>query len=51
MNDHEPDPMDVASVLAQLDHALVLQQRSVLQMTRAAGSLPGLEFQAVAARL
>jgi bacterioferritin (cytochrome b1) len=47
----EPDPMDVTKVLECLNRALVLQQRSVLQLTMGAGSMFGLEFQAVGAQL
>jgi bacterioferritin (cytochrome b1) len=45
------DPMDVPKVLECLNRALVLQQRSVLQFTRGAGSMFGLEFQAVGSEL
>jgi bacterioferritin (cytochrome b1) len=45
------DPMDVAKVLECLNRALVLQQRSVLQFTMGAGSMFGLEFQAVGSEL
>jgi bacterioferritin (cytochrome b1) len=47
----EPDPMDVPTVLEHLNGALVLQQRSVLQFTMGAGSMFGLEYQAVGAKL
>ena len=47
----KPDPMDVERVLEALDRALVLQQRSVLQFTRGAGSMFGLEYQAVGGQL
>ena len=36
--------MDVPRVLACLNRALVLQQRSVLQFTMGAGSMFGLEY-------
>ena len=45
------DPMDVPKVLECLNRALVLQQRSVLQFTMGAGSMFGLEYQAVGAQL
>jgi bacterioferritin (cytochrome b1) len=45
------DPMDVPKVLECLNRALVLQQRSVLQFTMGAGSMFGLEFQAVGSEL
>jgi bacterioferritin (cytochrome b1) len=51
MGDNEPDPMDVERVLEGLNKALALQQRSVLQFTMGAGSMFGLEFQAVGAEL
>ena len=51
MGDKKPDPMDVQRVLEALNHALRLQQRSVLQFTMGAGSMFGLEFQAVGAEL
>jgi bacterioferritin (cytochrome b1) len=51
MTDKKPDPMDVDAVLASLNRALVLQQRSVLQFTMGAGSMFGLEYQAVGAEL
>ncbi|MEJ7893424.1 MAG: ferritin-like domain-containing protein [Solirubrobacteraceae bacterium] len=44
----EPDPMDVPNVLKCLNEALVLQRRSVLQLTTASGSMFGLEVQGVA---
>src|SRR5919107_4794392 len=47
----KPDPMDVERVLEALNRALVLQQRSVLQFTLGAGSMFGLEYQAVGAQL
>jgi hypothetical protein len=40
--------MDVERALACLNRALVLRQRSVLQFTIGAGSMFGLEYQAVA---
>jgi bacterioferritin (cytochrome b1) len=51
MGDQKPDPMDVATVLERLNRALVLQQRSVLQFTMGAGSMFGLEYQAVGSEL
>ena len=51
MSEDKPDPMDEPRVLEQLNRALVLQQRSVLQFTMGAGSMFGLEFQAVGAQL
>ena len=51
MGDKKADPMDVDGVLEALNKALRLQQRSVLQLTRGAGSMFGLEFQAVGERL
>jgi bacterioferritin (cytochrome b1) len=45
------DPMDVPKVLECLNRALVLQQRSVLQLTLGSGSMFGLEYQAVGAQL
>ncbi|HZH24072.1 MAG TPA: ferritin-like domain-containing protein [Solirubrobacteraceae bacterium] len=51
MGDKKADPMDVDGVLQALNKALRLQQRSVLQLTRGAGSMFGLEFQAVGERL
>ena len=51
MGEKKPDPMDVDRVLEALNHALRLQQRSVLQFTMGAGSMFGLEFQAVGAEL
>src|SRR5687768_13831410 len=51
MGDKKPDPMDVESVLGCHNKALVLQQRSVLQFTRGAGSMFGLEFQSVGEKL
>jgi bacterioferritin (cytochrome b1) len=51
MADKKPDPMDVDTVLERLNEALVLQQRSVLQFARGAGSMFGLEYQAVGEKL
>jgi bacterioferritin (cytochrome b1) len=51
MGNEKRDPMDVDAVLRCLNEALVLQQRSVLQFTRAAGSMFGLEYQAVGEKL
>ena len=51
MSEQKPDPMDVPTVLECLNRALVFQQRSVLQFTMGAGSMFGLEFQAVGAEL
>ena len=51
MSEDKPDPMDEPRVLEQLNRALVLQQRSVLQFTMGAGSMFGLEYQAVGAQL
>ncbi len=51
MGDKEPDPMDVGRVLDALNHALQLQYRSVLQLTMGAGSMFGLEYQAVGGEL
>jgi bacterioferritin (cytochrome b1) len=51
MADKKPDPMDVETVLERLNEALVLQQRSVLQFARGAGSMFGLEYQAVGEKL
>ena len=51
MGEKKPDPMDVERVLAALNRALALQQRSVLQFTLGAGSMFGLEFQAVGSEL
>jgi bacterioferritin (cytochrome b1) len=46
----KPDPMDVEKVLKCLNGALELQLRSVLQFTTAAGSMFGLETQALSDR-
>ena len=51
MGEQKPDPMDVPKVLECLNVALVLQQRSVLQFTMGAGSMFGLEYQAVGSEL
>jgi bacterioferritin (cytochrome b1) len=51
MGDKKPDPMDVERVLDQLNRALSLQQRSVLQFTLGAGGVFGLEYQDVGANL
>jgi bacterioferritin (cytochrome b1) len=51
MGDSKPDPMDEERVLEALNHALALQQRSVLQLTMGAGSMFGLEYQAVGGKL
>jgi bacterioferritin (cytochrome b1) len=51
MADSKPDPMDVERVLDALNHALALEQRSVLQFTMGAGSMFGLEYQSVGAEL
>ena len=51
MGDSKPDPMDEERVLEALNHALSLQQRSVLQLTMGAGSMFGLEYQAVGGQL
>ena len=45
------DHMDVPKVLECLNRALVLQHRSVLQFTMGAGSMFGLEYQAVGEKL
>src|SRR5690242_2883477 len=46
-----PDPMDVDNVLASLNEALKLQHRTVIQLNLAAGSLLGLEVQALTGEL
>ncbi len=43
----EPEPMDTEKVLDQLNVALELQLRSLLQFTQASGSMFGLEVQGV----
>jgi len=45
------DPMDVPKVLKCLNAALRLQQRSVLQLTAASGSMFGIEVQGLANEL
>jgi len=45
------DPMDVDNVLEQLNIALELQLRSLLQLTQASGSMFGIEVQGVADKL
>ena len=47
----KPDPMDVPEVLRRLNRSLELQQRSLIQFTQAAGSMFGMEMQAVAGKL
>ena len=47
----KPDPMDVDEVLARLNEALALQQRSVLHFAVASGSMFGLEVQGLTDRL
>ena len=47
----EPEPMDTEKVLEQLNVALELQLRSLLQFTQASGSMFGLEVQGVAGKL
>ena len=47
----EPDPMDTEKVLEQLNRALELQLRSLLQFTQASGSMFGIEVQGVAGKL
>jgi bacterioferritin (cytochrome b1) len=51
MGQAKPDPMDIERVLECLNRVLVLQQRSVLQFTMCAGSMFGLEYQAVGDKL
>jgi len=51
MGDNKPDPMDAGRVRDALNHALRLQQRSVLQFTMGAGSMFGLGYQAVGGEL
>ena len=51
MGEKKADPMDVEAVLDGLNRALVLQRRSVLQFTTAAGSMFGLEVQGLTDRL
>jgi bacterioferritin (cytochrome b1) len=47
----EPEPMDTEKVLEQLNVALELQLRSLLQFTEASGSMFGLEVQGMSSRL
>jgi bacterioferritin (cytochrome b1) len=47
----DPDPMDTEKVLEQLNVALELQLRSLLQFTQASGSMFGLELQGVTGKL
>jgi bacterioferritin (cytochrome b1) len=47
----EPEPMDTEKVLEQLNVALELQLRSLLQFTQASGSMFGLEVQGVSGKL
>jgi bacterioferritin (cytochrome b1) len=47
----QPEPMDTDKVLEQLNRALELQLRSLLQFTQASGSMFGIEVQGVAAKL
>jgi len=47
----QPEPMDTEKVLEQLNRALELQLRSLLQFTQASGSMFGIEVQGVAAKL
>ena len=47
----KPDPMDEPKVLEALNGALVLQQRSTLQFTQAAGSMFGLDVQSLTGKL
>jgi bacterioferritin (cytochrome b1) len=51
MGENKPDPMEIDDVLEALNKALALQQRSVLQFTMGAGSMFGLEYQAVGGEL
>jgi len=51
MGEKKADPMDVESVLDALNEALGLEQRSLLQFTIGAGSMFGLENQAVSGKL
>lgn len=51
MGEKQADPMDVESVLDALNEALGLEQRSLLQFTIGAGSMFGLENQAVSGKL
>src|SRR5215210_5721846 len=47
----EPESMDTEKVLEQLNRALELQGRSLLQFTQASGSMFGIEVQGVAGKL
>src|SRR5215212_8251303 len=47
----EPEPMDTKKVLGQLNAALEMQLRSLLQFTQASGSMFGIEVQGVAEKL
>jgi bacterioferritin (cytochrome b1) len=47
----EPEPMDTEKVLEQLNAALEMQLRSLLQFTQASGSMFGIEVQGVAEKL
>jgi bacterioferritin (cytochrome b1) len=47
----ENDPLDKPAAIERLNEALPLQQRSALQYTLAAGSVVGLQHQAVTERL
>jgi len=47
----DPEPMDTDKVLEQLNVALELQLRSLLQFTQASGSMFGLEVQGVSGKL
>jgi bacterioferritin (cytochrome b1) len=47
----EPEPMDTKKVLEQLNAALEMQLRSLLQFTQASGSMFGIEVQGVAEKL
>ena len=46
----EPEPMDTKQVLGQLNAALEMQLRSLLQFTQASGSMFGIEVQGVGAK-
>jgi bacterioferritin (cytochrome b1) len=47
----KPEPMDTDKVLEQLNVALELQLRSLLQFTQASGSMFGVEVQGVAEKM
>lgn len=47
----KPEPMDTEEVLEQLNIALELQLRSLLQLTQASGSMFGVEVQGMADKL